>query len=336
MAVGTYFTAPGVQATLAERLQGSTWTIEPTPPISGVDVALLNGVSCTSSLACTAVGYTVTSWKNSRVRALAEEWDGTSWVIEPTPRPTGASWVTLAAVSCPTPQYCIAVGGYVKNPITGTELPLAEQWNGSTWSVLSTPNPHAENGSDLASIACVATDQCEAIGDYDYADIAQSIFAYSYDGSGWISQNQINPVGQEYNSDNSVSCTAASACTSVGSWTSVGLRGLAESYEGTSWSRQHLPRPARSRTDELNGVSCVASTSCTAVGDSANNLNGYNSSTMAEEWNGASWQLVPTPSPPSSASLLAGVSCTAAATCIAVGGSSTSSTEDTLVEKYSG
>src|SRR5271155_1164971 len=47
MAVGTYFKGPNSdQFTLAERRTGATWTIEPTPPVAGVDYSLLSGVSC--------------------------------------------------------------------------------------------------------------------------------------------------------------------------------------------------------------------------------------------------------------------------------------------------
>ena len=142
MAVGTYFKGPnGDQFALAERRTGSTWTIGATPPVAGVDYTLLSGVSCPGPATCVAVGYTVSSRTDAVVRGLAEAWAGGSWTVEPIPLPTGATWVELSDVSCPALADCIAVGGYMKNQFSGQEQPLAEQWNGSSWSVLAAPTP---------------------------------------------------------------------------------------------------------------------------------------------------------------------------------------------------
>jgi hypothetical protein len=337
MAVGSYDEGPNNdQYVLVERRHGTTWSIVPTPAIADVDYSMLSDVSCVSHASCTAVGYTASSHSNTIVRALVEQWDGSVWTIQPTPLPVRATWEVLAAVSCPDLHDCIAVGGYIKNQVTSEEQPLAERWNGSSWSVLAAPNPKAENGSSFTGIDCLGADNCEVVGEYDYADVAQSVIAYHYDGTGWTAQEQVNPVGQEFNSDNSVSCTGADACTSVGFWTNDYPVGLAEYWNGTLWARQPLPHPAHVVTDELNGVSCVGGMACTAVGESADNGDDSSSSTLADEWNGTSWQLVPTPNPPGTGSTLNGVSCTTATTCVAVGASYTTSAGATLVETSSG
>jgi hypothetical protein len=335
MAVGTSFTAPGIQTILAEQLTASTWTIVPTPTIAGVQTALLSSVSCAHARACTAVGYTVTSRTNSVVRALAEQWNGSSWTTEATPVPVGAQWTELTSVSCARANSCIAVGGYIKGGVNAVELPLAEQWNGSTWSVLRTPNPHAENGSSFNAVDCVAPGRCEVVGEYAYGDVDQSVIAYSYAGRMWTPQTQVNPGGQSINSNNAVSCTASDACMSAGSWTDTGPLALAESWDGTSWQRRHVPRPAHAGTDELLGVSCATTTACTAVGDSATSANGYPEATMAAQWDGVSWHIVGTPNPASASNTLSAVSCAAPAACVAVGASYTSSSSTTLAETYS-
>jgi hypothetical protein len=59
-AVGDYVStiAPGTtgELTLAEAWDGTTWTIQPTPNSTGRANSFLNGVSCTSTTKCTAVG----------------------------------------------------------------------------------------------------------------------------------------------------------------------------------------------------------------------------------------------------------------------------------------
>lgn len=336
-AVGIYSTGKGVpehQFTLALERTGTKWVREPTPSITGVGYSLFNGVSCTSAGSCIAVGYTVGAKRLSPpIRTLAERWNGTSWAVQAAPALNDAS---LAGVSCPAPSFCLAVGGFLKTPRSANEQPLAEVWNGKSWSQLTAPNPHAENGSAFTSVACVAVGKCEVTGDFDYADVAQSVFAYGLNGTSWTAQKQVNPVGQQINSDGSVSCTSTSACTSVGSWTNIQALSLTERWNGTSWSRQAIPHPPGSVTDSLAGVSCTAATVCTAVGQSATNLNDSPSTTEAMTWNGTSWQLAATPNRAGTSDALNGVSCTTPTTCVAVGSSFNFPSGATLVEVSSG
>jgi hypothetical protein len=56
-AVGHYQNGAGTRVTLAERWDGTSWTIQPTPSLSpNYFYTTLSGVSCTSATACTAVG----------------------------------------------------------------------------------------------------------------------------------------------------------------------------------------------------------------------------------------------------------------------------------------
>ncbi len=58
MAVGTYVKASGIGVNLAERWNGTSWRILPTPNPSGIAFSGLLGVACTAPSACTAVGAT--------------------------------------------------------------------------------------------------------------------------------------------------------------------------------------------------------------------------------------------------------------------------------------
>src|SRR5205085_1235587 len=88
----------------------------------------------------------------------------------------------------------------------------------------------------------------------------------------------------------------------------------------------------------LFDVSCPSARNCFAVGrTSPNNSgqpNGYN--TLVERWNGAAWSIVASPNAPNGHGELAGVSCTSASACIAVGSSYQSSTRATLIEAWNG
>jgi DNA-binding beta-propeller fold protein YncE len=107
-------------------------------------------LSCTADNACTAV------LGNS---AKVERWDGTKWTSATVPTPEGGSAVSLKGVSCATATSCIATGSYTKE---GKTMTLGEYWNGSAWSVQSTPN--LEGGGALAGISCIAATKCTAVG----------------------------------------------------------------------------------------------------------------------------------------------------------------------------
>jgi hypothetical protein len=130
---GTTVAATGASAAVTAA---SGWSIQHTPnPTGGSDV-ILNGVSCTSASACTAVGGPPQPATTGVT--LAERWNGTTWSIQHTPNPTGASLTLLQGVSCASASACTAVGSTSTSTTTVT---LAERWNGTTWSIQTTPNP---------------------------------------------------------------------------------------------------------------------------------------------------------------------------------------------------
>jgi hypothetical protein len=155
-AVGASFynSSPRVR-TLAERWNGSRWTIQPTARPSRSIGYGLSGVSCTSTASCTAVGgYTR---KPDNGRTLAEHWNGSTWTIQPSPTPSSPSDPdgSLNGVFCTSASQCTAVGG------TGSAA-LAERWNGSTWTVQQTAFPSRHKV--LAGLSCTSASTCTAVG----------------------------------------------------------------------------------------------------------------------------------------------------------------------------
>ncbi len=129
----TFATAP--VTTLAEAWDGTNWKILPTPNPAGATGSQLNGVSCTSPTACTAVGY----YFNSAGDAvpLAERWDGSSWTIQTTPNNGADPFSGLYGVSCTSATACTAVGASVDVNVAAT---LGERWDGTSWTIEPTPN----------------------------------------------------------------------------------------------------------------------------------------------------------------------------------------------------
>jgi hypothetical protein len=237
------------------------------------------------------------------------------WHIQPTPNPPSTGGV-LAADSCASPTACMAVGSYRNG---SRVFPLAERWNGTSWSLLKPPVPTGAGDTSLLGVSCVSANACIAVGSYRSKSGNVLTLAEAWNGTSWSIQPVPLPAGAARAFLNSVSCTSASACIAVGSSLDSASNNspLAERWDGTSWSIQQTPAPAGGQAVILNGVSCPSATSCTAVGS-------YQASgvpfTLAETWDGTSWSVQPTANPASADDrALSGVSCRSAGVCTAVG-----------------
>ena len=119
------------------------WSLRRDPNLSARTVAAvrgdssLNGVSCTSPRACTAVGTGV------------YRWNGRRWSTQRAP--IGAD--ELGGVSCTSANACTAVGSGVYS------------WNGRRW--LSVPITDASAADrELAGVSCLSRASCVAVGNY--------------------------------------------------------------------------------------------------------------------------------------------------------------------------
>jgi hypothetical protein len=322
-AVGSY--RNGDLLTLAEAWNGSTWSRQATPsPRFG---GTFNGVSCTSASACTAVG------NNGNDDSLAERWNGSTWSIQATPDVRGDLPTILDSVSCSSATRCTATGHYYPSAVTA---PVAEQWNGTAWSVQQVPNPQPQFEAALPGVSCSPAGTCIAAG-YDAVALAEA-----WNGTSWSVQRISTPPGATSSDLTGVSCTSASACMAVGTYRPDVIGGdeatLAEAWNGTSWSIQPTPASPNAFGDGfLTGVSCTSATFCVAVGYYFSRAG---VSTLAEVWNGTSWSLQPTPDQPGAdESFLLGVSCSSNTACTAVGYYETSTTrftQFTLAEAWNG
>jgi subtilisin family serine protease len=232
---------------------GSSWspyseTALATP--EGGSLSTLKGVSCTAGYACTAVGsYT----KEGKTKALAERFnpEAGTWSVQTTA--TGPSEpVELRDVSCPTASECFAVG---KEGAVTTTKPLIERWNGTSWSVQTSPLPPGITYSSLSKVSCPSTGACVATGAASSTE-GGAAYAVRWDGKEW----SLASSGLSASSD--LSCTSSTSCIAVGTKES---KTLMQAWDGSKWSAQSSPNP-EGKTPSLSGVSCTSATACIAVG----------------------------------------------------------------------
>jgi hypothetical protein len=171
MAVGRHdFPGPHPLQTLIESWDGATWAVVPSPNTSSTDTNVLNGVSCRDA-ACMTVGWSFPG-AGPTARTLIESWNGSVWSIVPSPNVFGAVLNVLNGVSCSAALSCTAVGSD-SSTNRGAGCPfspcntLTESWDGSTWSIDSSPNPSSTNINELNAVSCAASSVCTAVGDYN-------------------------------------------------------------------------------------------------------------------------------------------------------------------------
>ena len=271
----------------------------------------LNGVSCSAPSACTAVGDYVSS--DGATLALAERLTGSGWQLQSAAEPVGALSSTLLGVSCSSAVWCVAVGSYVDS--SGTQMPLSERWNGTSWKVLSTPGGGGDREVQVSlnSVSCSSSTACTAAGTASASD--NLALVERWNGSSWAVQSPSDP--NVHDILNGVSCPSSSACSAVGLVADgPGYGTLAEGWNGSTWQLENSADPGGSEVTEFQGVSCTSSTACTAVGY-------YSGSdqlvTLVELWNGTTWTVQSTPNPGDRTADLAAVSCSAPSACSAVG-----------------
>lgn len=250
MAVGNYDTSSGTE-TLAESWNGKRWSIVPTPHL-GPNSAL-SAVACTSSSMCIAVGQHGSA-------ALVESWNGTKWSVLRSPHRGSAD--LLDGVSCTSSRHCVAVG-YYSGDGSGAVDTLVESWNGTTWSVVSSPNPSKDFNFVLA-VSCASASSCMAVGEEekgsDFLNMAER-----FNGKTW-EVTKIPDPSSTYDQLNGVSCSTSASCVTVGYSESHGIElALGESWNGHSWSNV-TPADPSATSYQLSGVSCASASHCMAVG----------------------------------------------------------------------
>ncbi len=233
-----------------------------------------------------------------------------SWLQQTTPSLGGSSTWEFTAVSCTSPNVCMAVGSL---DATSADL-LAESRSPSGWTTWSVPEP--VEGSTLLGVDCASAKSCEAVGSTPLSGVRP--LAERWNGTGWQIQTTPKPAGFSASQLNGISCTSPGSCIAVGDATKGGRTvSFAERLRSGVWSLLSTPAVRRASATVLNGVACPSASECLAVGYADRGTD----KALAERWDGSKWLIQKVPSLPGSSAVsqLNDVSCTSAKACLAVG-----------------
>ncbi len=293
---------------LVEHWNGTSWSVATSASLPSSDDTRLHAVAALSSTDIWAVGSKTTP---ASTQSLIEKWNGTSWSVVPSPagEPADSELLGVAAVSADD----IWAVGHTTGGV-GVSGSLIENWNGSAWSVV--PSPALSDYGYLTGVAAAGSGDVWAVG---RDGRHPTPITENWNGTSWAEVSQ--PVGGYDSSLNSVAVVNSDDVWAVGEQNLN--QTVTEQWNGTSWTLVPSPSVTVNGTqDTLSGVTALGSGDVWAVGSTLQNPV---SQTLAEQWNGTAWQIVPTTNPEAGSNVLDTVAGTAAGQPLWAAGYGTSS-----------
>jgi hypothetical protein len=217
-----------------------------------------------------------------------------TWNLVNSPSP-GVGENVLDAIAASGHNDAWAVGN-VQMTSAGVRQTLTEHWDGTSWSVVGSPNTGAGD-NNLYGVAAIAPGNAWVVG-RSYAAASGSPsqgLVEHWNGSSW-SIVPVPQVGAQDNVLGGVAATSANDVWAVGySTPSLGaLQTLIEHWNGAGWSVVQAPPPPGNGNNLLIAVAAVSPSDAWAVG-AYNQTATAAAVSLVEHWNGTSWSIVASP-----------------------------------------
>ncbi len=182
-AVGGFLSSDGVSGpfvgTAVAHWNGASWDYVnsgPTIPFSGRNG--FSGVSAVSSSDVWAVG---SGGGSGQQQTLVGHWDGTRWDLVPSPN-VGDSANVLNGIAAVSANDIWAVG-FSANSTSPTRT-LVEHWDGTSWSVVPSPNV-GDSANLLFGVAAVSANDVWAVGYNVTSSGTTAGLIQHWDGTSW-------------------------------------------------------------------------------------------------------------------------------------------------------
>lgn len=198
-----------------------------------------------------------------------------------------------------------------RQPPNETGHPLAEHWDGMSWTAVP-----VDAVGELDGVSAVSTDDVWAVGDSS----GQGPVLRHWDGTSWVAVAPAAPPGDEHPGADrlydvaAVSKGQAWAVGRYSNWADPGPLSLIEGWDGQKWSRFAAPSPGL-YGNSLQGVAAVSATDAWAVGWYVGDQSNV---AYALHWDGHAWTRS-TMKPPAGNTELQGVTAVSATDVWAVG-----------------
>lgn len=302
-----------------------SWQIVASPNAGQHENNELWSVSCPDASHCWAVGSYTAAFNVDAT--LIESWNGDKWSIQSSPNTGSGYGDFLYDVTCTSSTDCWAVGYYSPNT-SGPNSTLTEHWDGTSWSIVSSPNAGDDQG--LFGISCPSATDCWAVGGYviEGSGVPQRTLIEHWNGTAWAVV--ASPSSSSQDVLNGIACSSATTCWAYGYSRASTFSPLLLNWDGTAWT---LLSGINSGTTDgfLQGGTCTSSASCWVVGATNSDQ------TLIETWNGSTWSVVSSPNGTTyPESFWNAVECSSPSHCWAVGDNGPTGPQAPLVELWNG
>ena len=285
----------------AEHYNGKNWTVVRTPN-TGPNFDSFYGVAAVDGDAW-AVGEHLNA--DYQDRALVEVWNGSSWSIADTPQP-GSLRDMLFGAAALSPDDVWVVGDQESGD--GVFETLAEHWDGSTWSVVPTPDP-GWAGNHLYGVYAVSPDDIWAVGQELTGSTPDQPLVEHWNGSYW-SVVHVPGAGSPDVLLDGVTGASDGQLWAVGEADSPagGGQPLIEHYApGSGWQAETLPAvPDKANWSNLYGVA-TNGTTVYAVGTYVDPATDNNNALVLSSVKGGPWTIDGAPDPGSGSNIPGGI-----------------------------
>jgi hypothetical protein len=252
-------------------------------PVSPLAPLALLAVTCAAG--CSHTGGDAAVEHTGATAAPLGACDGT-WTVVDSPN-VGGQDNSLAWVAGAATNDVWAVGQYAPDANPNMTLSLAMHYDGTTWSVVPTPN-FGSRANALLSVAAVPS-RAWAVGYYIGSDFLSHSLILAWNGHEW----DVVPHPQPFATENLYGVAAISPgdVWAVGSGRDGegAFHAIALHFDGSAWSVVHTP-DAGDGGNVLYGVSARATDDVWAVGQKIDDAGPDQA--LVLRWNGARWSEV--------------------------------------------
>jgi len=241
-------------------------------------------------------------------------WDGTTWSVVPSVYPANAQSAGIAGIAAIASNDVWAVGSQQTSADSQRPVQLlVEHWNGAAWQIASSPplpTSAAQNkGGYLRAVTRIpGTNQLWAVGEWhEWTNLGRGQpLIERWNGAAWqIVPTPALPTGALGGGWSGVVALSASNAWAVGSYAiknPIDSHPLIAHWDGTRWQIVVANPDSYGELDSLaaGGATDVRAAGTLITGSGASSGNGQ-AVPLIEQWNGAAWQIAPTPELPSGA-----------------------------------
>jgi hypothetical protein len=222
---------------------------------------------------------------------------GSIWHVETTVNPHAAGNFStntrFTSVSASGPNEAWAVGTTTNSQALNE--PLAEHWNGTTWTLATVPLPAGQTSATLSGVDDLSPNNAWAVGTINSSQSLTLI--EHWNGTSWSVVQSPNPVtGTPGDGDQltAIAGTGPNDLWAAGSDTLENAGGgqiqlLFEHFNGTSWTA--AASPADDEGGIASAIAAVSPDDFWAVGS----FSAGGSNDLAAHWNGIKWSIASVP-----------------------------------------